>query len=35
MVSKSSEENSDKSYQCDGYCSLYLSPPLWVMKPNV
>lgn len=27
MVSKSSEENSDKSYQCDGYCGLYLSPP--------
>ena len=31
MSSEGSKENSSKSYQCDGYCGLYLSLPLWIM----
>jgi len=25
------DQNTNKSYQCDGYCGLYLSLPLWIV----
>ena len=25
------DQNTDKGYQCDGYCGLYLSLPLWIV----
>ena len=44
MIGERGRENSDESYQCDGYCGLYLSLPIWIVaywialqpgKPNV
>lgn len=44
MGGERSKENPNESYQCDGYCGLYLTLPLWIVtywlgfklpKPNV
>lgn len=31
MRGESRKESTDKGYQCDGYCGLYFSLPLWIV----
>lgn len=31
MVAKDSDKNSNQSYQCNGYCTFYITLPLWIM----
>ena len=31
MISQSGKKNADDTYQCDGYCALYITLPVWIM----